>query len=459
MARLPDLSRLRPAGAPTGPYVDVLRDGESCPLSLEDFNPGHSMTLRGASRVQHKLGLRRAGEYQSRVGCDKAWRPLTYETEERMVDGRPVQVKTGRTVLEEQYYDTVQLGMWLLDKGISPATKREFVDEDRNACIAKAAELVESQGWASLMAYKESFFPSRPPPPPQALPNPFEAPLIASQALRQEIVADFMQIGKSTLHSLIYAPGSPLHYSKLLNLVHMSAGENGRVLTLSVATPGAVELQQGLQQAGLGSFGVPNPSLGTSKYLAVLYAAHEEYKTAHNIDVWANSTSWMGVRLMRPNQHWWDYWNHYLDDDVRDALTYRRSGREWFGPDRPGYGIGLRANIKYLCEHEVGKAKQLLAPFWPNMHAPPLARSWSYLYPAAQLGWTPELLVARSVLTLWALMAISPMVIASAPDPTTEGVPFFSEPMEDSFKKLPSEYVNDVLRNPELRLPRPESGA
>ena len=92
MASLPNLSGLRPARAPTGPYVDVLRDGESCPLSLEDFNPGHSMTLRGANLVQHKLGLRRAGEYQSRVGCDKAWRPLTYETETVMVNGRPMEV-------------------------------------------------------------------------------------------------------------------------------------------------------------------------------------------------------------------------------------------------------------------------------------------------------------------------------------------------------------------------------
>ena len=450
MASLPNLSGLRPARAPTGPYVDVLRDGESCPLSLEDFNPGHSMTLRGASRVQHKLGLRRAGEYQSRVGCDKAWRPLTYETEERMVDGRPVQVKTGRTVLEEQYYDTVQLGMWLLDKGISPATKREFVDEDRNACIAKAAELVESQGWASLMAYKESFFPSRPPPPPQALSN--------FALWRQGHIADFMQIGESTLNSLIYEPGSPLHYGKLIKPAHMALGRirltgHGGLLPLTVSTPGAVELKEGLEQAGIGTV----HHLGLFAYMAVVYAAYEQYKTAHDIDIWANSESPSGIRIRTPDQHWWDYWNHHQEDAVASEVQLRRSG-----VSSPRYGPGLRTTFKHFCEHEVGEAKQLLAPFRPNMHAPPLTD----LGAAAQLGWTPELLVARSVLTLWAVLAIYPMLMSANPDLSQEAD--LTDPravasgyaLEEVFEKIPGEYADMLLANPQMpRMRRPGSGA
>ena len=154
---------------------------------------------------------------------------------------------------------------------------------------------------------------------------------------------------------------------------------------------------------------------------------------------------------MRPNQRWWEYWDHYQEDDVRSQIAYRRSGREWVSPERPGYGMGLRATVKHLCEYEVVKAKQLFAPLPYNVYAPPLTK----LVFAEYHGWTPNLLVARSVLTLWALLAVSPMMLG-IPDPTTENGRAFLVPMDPWFQTLSKKYVANVLTNPALRLPRPE---
>ena len=48
MSGLPSLAALRPALVRTGPYVDVLEDDKECLISQEEFDAGHSMTLRGA---------------------------------------------------------------------------------------------------------------------------------------------------------------------------------------------------------------------------------------------------------------------------------------------------------------------------------------------------------------------------------------------------------------------------
>jgi hypothetical protein len=308
-------------------------------------------------------------------------------------------------------------------------------------------ELVESQGWASLTAYKEHFFPT-PPPPPQAVPSPAEAALNPSPALRQEHSDEFIFYGKSRLDHLIYRPwSSPLHYSKLLNLVHLSAGESGRVLPLSVDTPGAVELAQGIQQLE-GAVTGQHWARGCNKFMALVYAAYGDYKAAHDIDIWANSVSSTGERIIRPDQDWRDYWLLYREANVASQIAYRRSGREWFSPERPGYGIGLRATVTHLCEFEVPKAKQLLAALPDDKRG----HSLHSLHAAAQDGWTAELLVARSVLTLWALLAVVP-ILGGTVDPTTSSTMAVT-PMEQQFQLWPAEYSQHVLANPEARVPR-----
>jgi len=409
MAALPNLSGLRPAPAPTGPYAGVLRD-ESCPLSLHDFKPGTSMTLRGSHLVKGTFkgdtsSLRRAGAYRSHVGCDKAWQPLTYK---RDGDGR----STDETILEPHYYDTIHLALWLEDHNTSPITKREFVEEDMNACKAKAAELAELQGWGSLVAYREAYVQGIT-SPPQALPAPPD-----SAAQRAADIADLVHIGKSTLDSLMHEPAAPLHYGKLLDLVHIDLGGHRRVFPLSASTPGAVELKQGLEQAGLGM----NSGPGLTKYTAALWAAYEDYKTAHDIDIWANSVTLMGIRIMPPNQNWWDYWNHYQERE------HSRPNRTW-------------PTIGYLCEHEVGEAKQLLASLLlATERAPPLSK----LEEAHHRGWTPKLLVARSVLTLWALLAMAPLLFGFI-DPTTAAAHAFHVPMDTTFTTLRGDYAATTL--------------
>ena len=184
--------------------------------------------------------------------------------------------------------------------------------------------------------------------------------------------------------------------------------------------------------------------------MALVYAAYGDYKAAHDIDIWANSVSSTGERIIRPDQDWRDYWLLYREANVASQIAYRRSGREWFSPERPGYGMGLRATVKHLCEFEVPKAKQLFASFPHNINAPPLNSIFRLVL--ANDGWTPNLLVARSVLTLWALLAVVP-ILGGTVDPTTSSTMAVT-PMEQQFQLWPAEYSQHVLANPEARVPR-----
>lgn len=148
---------------------------------------------------------------------------------------------------------------------------------------------------------------------------------------------------------------------------------------------------------------------------------------------------------MTPDQDWRDYWQHRQEANVASEVQRRY--------------MSLTTTFHNLVFHEVGEAKRLLewySSFWPNMPAPPLTK----LYDASGYGWMPHLLVARSVLALWALLATAQIMVGSSFDPTTPQAPNFGDPMEDSFKNLPRMYADELVANPEApRMRRPGSDA
>lgn len=401
---LPNLSGLQPAGAPTGPYVDVLRDGESCPLLMEDFDGGHSMNLRGP----HVSIYRRADAYRSGVGCDKAWQPLTWETDS-------LGQRTGRTILEQDYYDTVQLALWLLNNDTSPATRRKFVPQDRNACLAKAAELVEEQGWASLMAYKaaRSRQQAQPPPPPQPRPPPRGSERGAGAA-REALEAEFMAYGEQMLNRLI-GQGSPLHYGQILNMVDLD--RLGRIRFADPGSPAWNTMRAGLAEAGFVD------TRHVEKPMAVVWAAYEDYKNALDIDAW-------DTYVKRPDQNWWEYWEAVMDGDTRRAVDARRASTV-----RNALTIGELRGYAQV-------ATSRLRTFPPLIAA---SHSGTNLEEMARAGWTPAMLVARSTLTLW-LMVWYDVFFLYRPSPEDETGAL------SILDSLPDQYATVVMARPMMRI-------
>lgn len=405
MASLPNLSALRPALARTGPYVDVFGDDHECPLVYRDFDGGHTMALR-SGRV-----------YRSRQ-CDKAWQLIV-----RDANYAPK--------LEKAYYDTIHLGIAIAG-GLarSPLTNEPIDPTDAQMCVQKAEELVRALGKASLAAYKQERYPS------SAVPAPAPLNLDAERGRGlafQGLVADFSAAGERAHDAVILQPvigGSepnPWHYSNILKL----ANGRGEFRQLSDAQVG--ELRNGLL---LNGFNAEWPLHESSRLAALLWAAHEEYKSALDILAWNESVDQNGRPLKEPGQRWENYWEYFQNDDVAERiLEIRHSEPPLTLGDLGGYAAVAASQLRSFPANRPAFAITEL----------PTLQQWS---------WTPTLLVARATLTLWAAIQVATGLRVAHPGvmglrPIADVAEALSE-----IETLPLEYATAALADERLRIPR-----
>ena len=217
--------------------------------------------------------------------------------------------------------------------------------------------------------------------------------------------------------------GSPLHYAKLCNLAQIDWGGSGMVMPLAGSTPEVGVLHAGLLDAGFGANAI--------LYMSVAWAAHEDYKAAHDIDVWANY-------VKSPSQNWWDYWNHYREGGVvHDVREFRAL-----------FGVGVNANTEAVFSEVAQAMITIFAHTDDGWEAPPLEK----LEEAHHHGWTPKLLVARSVLTLWALLAMAPIMHLEPPLGWEAVAAEVSDPMQRTFDTFPGTYSHYVQAHPGFRI-------
>lgn len=406
MARLPDLSRLRLAEAPTGPYVDVLEDDKACLISQEEFDAGHSMTLRGAHLVRGPASrLRRADAYRSHVGCEKAWQLIVMD-------------ESGKPIREEPYYDTIHLGMALIG-GLetSPLSRRPIQLVDAQMCIAKAQELVAEQGWASLAAYKQAHFPLSAVPEPVPFQHGAER---GRGAAFEAFVGEFMSTGQRLYDKLILETRNGWHYGNLVR--NLSVDQRGVLLPPDAAVLN--ELQRGLAMVG---FEFSNAPYEANKLASVLWGAYEEYKTALDISAWHERRDQNGQLLRSAGQHWTRYWEYFEDPDLAERIMEVRHADE----------VPTLEELRGFAQVAMSKLRSI--PH--NKPGYPIAD----LHAAHGFGWTPETLLARATLTLWVATLIAPTL---RPDSQLSII-----------ETMPYQYATDAVMDSSVRIPPPPRGA
>lgn len=358
---LPNLSGLRHAPASTGPYVDVLGDDQVCAIS------------------QQPLGsYTRSGKAFRRNACPKGWQL-------RIVD--PPR-------LEPNYYDTIELAMWLLSHAdaanIMSPTRTGWIDNaDRLACIAKARQLlpVEKDWRDGLEAYKEFRYPT-PPPEPESWELPDEDESMDDEELQWEVFGEFEAFGDEMLTALMDATSNvvngtlfswfpelsrlnwrgarPLHYSRLLPFVTP-------VNFLEEAEPTDtvyVDLTLALR-----AHEVNTPT----RLEALINSAYNRYRLALSVQAW--------TRHM-PDGGWWRFW-----DAPGNEHLQMLGG---LGPHYPNTYDGLQEWALQLAQEEL---KELP----PDMH-------WFELDKAnvdnlLLAGWRNiDAIVANVTLTLYVLL-------------------------------------------------------
>lgn len=407
MSALPSLAALRPALVRTGPYVDVLEDDRACLISQEEFDAGHSMTLRGAHLLRGPASrLRQADAYRSHVGCDKAWQLIVMD-------------KSGKPIREEPYYDTIQLGMALIG-GLetSPLSRRPIELVDAQMCIAKAQELVAKQGWASLAAYKEATYPSSAVPEPVPVWHGAER---GRGAAFESFVGEFMSTGQRLYDKLILETRNGWHYGNLVR--KLSVDQRGVLLPPDAALLN--ELQRGLAMIG---FEFSNAPYEANKLASVLWGAYEEYKTALDISAWHERRDQNGQLLLRSaGQNWTRYWEYFEDPDLAERIMEVRHADE----------VPTLEELRGFAQVAMSK----LRSFPHNKPGYPIAD----LQAAHGFGWTPETLLARATLTLWVATLISP---ALRPESRLSII-----------ETMPYQYATDAVMDSSVRIPPPPRGA
>lgn len=362
---LPNLSGLRhaPAPAPTGPYVDVLGDDQVCAISQQPFG-----------------SYTRSGRRFRRNACPKAWQL-------RIVD--PPQ-------LESNYYDTIELAMWLLShadaENLMSPTRTGWIDnEDRKACIAKARELlpVEKDWRGTLEAYKEFRYPT-PPPQPESweLPDDDESMEEAwvQEELEWDLFTEYEGFGDAMLTALMGATGSelddvlvswlpelraldwrgarPLHYSRLRSIVTpVNLVEDARPTDTVY-----IDLSLGLRRYGVNS---------RTRLEALVSSAYNRYRVALSIQAWTHSQT--------GNGGWQRFWDERRDDAVST-------------PHYPN-------TYDVLQEWAVQLTNEQLNELPPNMHWFELDKS---NVDALMLAgwWNIDAIVANVTLTLYVLLSL-----------------------------------------------------
>ena len=367
---LPNLSGLRHAPASTGPYVDVLGDDQVCAISQQPFG-----------------SYTRSGKAFRRNACPKGWQLLILDP-----SGGPPR-------LEPNYYDTIELAMWLLshdDANIMSPTRTGWIDNaDREACIAKARELlrVETDWRLSLEAYKEFKYPTPPPAPESWAPSDDDDdPMdddVALEDLQWEVMGEFEAFGDEVLTALMGVGGEELnptlatwlpvfarsngpralHYSRLLPLVMpVNFLEDAHPLG-----PHHPELTLELRDFGVNT---------RDKLSALICAAYARYKVALAVQAWTRHVSEMR------DTAWWRVWDEGGGTAVAELLE---SGRLHY----PNTYDGLQ-------EWALQLAKEQLEGLPPDMHW--FALEKSSLDNLKLAGWTIDTIVANVTLTLYVLL-------------------------------------------------------
>ena len=364
---LPNLSGLRhaPAPAPTGPYVDVLGDDQVCAISQQPFG-----------------SYTRSGRPFRRNACPKAWQLLV------------VDPSGGTPRLEPNYYDTIELAMWLLDDSntMSP-TRTGWIDNaDRLACIAKARQLlpVEKDWRDGLEAYKEFRYPT-PPPEPESLGDWDDDESMDEawvEELQWDLVTEYEAFGDEMLTALMGATGSvlndvliswlpelgalnwggtrPLHYSRLLPLVMPvnfleDAGPTDTVY---------VDLSLTLRAYGVST---------RTRLEALVSSAYARYRIALSVQAWTHSQTEDG--------NWGRFWDAPGNERLQAAQA---SGRLHY----PNTYDGLQEWALQLAEEQL---KELP----PNMHWFELSKS--NVGNLERARWNIDAIVANVTLTLYVL--------------------------------------------------------
>lgn len=368
---LPNLSGLRHAPAPTGPYVDVLGDDQVCAISQQPFG-----------------SYTRSGRPFRRNACPKGWQLLR------------VDPSGGPPRLEPNYYDTIKLAMWLLshakDDNVMSPTRTGWIDNaDRVACIAKAEQLLRTEkDWRDgLAAYKEFKYPT-PPPEPESWELPDDDDESMDEAWVQELEWDLMTeyeaFGNEMLAALMGATGSvlndvliswlpelgalnwggarPLHYSRLLPLVTP-------VNLLEDAEPtDTVYVDLSLT---LRAYGVKT----RTRLEALINSAYTRYRIALSVQAWTHSQTGDG--------RWQRFWDTPGNERLQAAHA---SGR----PHYPN-------TYDVLQEWALQLAEEQLKRLPPNMHWFELSKSSSIDLLLA--GWVNiDAIVANVTLTLYVLL-------------------------------------------------------
>lgn len=358
---LPNLSGLRHAPASTGPYVDVLGDDQVCAISQQPFG-----------------SYTRSGKAFRRNACPKGWQLLVVD-------------QNGGTHLEPNYYDTIELAMWLLDGSntMSP-TRTGWIDKtDREACIAKAEQLlpVEKDWRDGLEAYKEFRYPTPPPEPESWVPSDDDESMDEAwvEELQWEILGEYEAFGQEMLISLMGATGSelapwivtgfpelgalnwggarPLHYSRLLPLVtpvNFFQGANARhVYNELTSTLRAYKVDT------------------TTRLEALINHAYSQYMVALSIQAWTHSQTSDGG--------WQRFWDERRDDAVST-------------PHYPNTYDGLEEWALQLAEEQLKRLPH-------NMHWFELEKSNATNLLLA--GWgNIDAIVANVTLTLYVLLSL-----------------------------------------------------
>ena len=348
---LPNLSGLphAPAPAPTGPYVDVLGDDQVCAISQQPFG-----------------SYTRSGKAFRRNACPKGWQLLV--------------VDQNGTHLEPNYYDTIELAMWLLshaaDDHILSPTRTGWIDnDDRRDCIAKARQLlpVEKDWRDGLEAYKAFRYPESPPDYLASwVPADDDESMDedSDDALEWELMAEYEGFGQEMLISLMGATGSelapalvtwfpelgalnwggarPLHYSRLLPLVtpvNFFQGANARhVYDELTSTLRAYKVDT------------------TTRLEALINHAYSQYMVALSIQAWTHSQTRDGG--------WQRFWDERRDDAVSTphySNTYEGL-EEWALQLAEEQLKRLPPNMHWF-ELEKSNATNLLLAGWGNIDA------------------------------------------------------------------------------------------
>jgi hypothetical protein len=363
---LPNLSGLRHAPASTGPYVDVLGDDQVCAISQQPFG-----------------SYTRSGKAFRRNACPKGWQLLVVDP-------------SGGTHLEPNYYDTIELAMWLLDGSntMSP-TRTGWIDNaDRLACIAKARQLlpVEKDWRDGLEAYKEFRYPTPPPEPESWVPSDDDESMDEAwvEELQWEILGEFQAFGDEMLTALTGAASNtlnstlvswlpelsrlnwrgarPLHYSRLVPIVTP-------VNFLEDAQPTDtvyVDLTLALRAYGVNT---------RTRLEALVSSAYTRYRVALSVQAWTHSQTGDGG--------WQRFWDANDNERLQAAHASAR-------PHYPNTYDGLQEWALQLAEEQL---KQLP----PNMHWFELDKA--NVYNLLLAGWANiDAIVANVTLTLYVLL-------------------------------------------------------